>query len=142
MDVKTIVDAGPLIGWLNASDQWHEWSVATLSARRGALCTTEIVLGEACWYLGGNTKPAHALLSLVRNGAIELVQPWPAHLARTQELMLKYECMDAADASLVVLSELHPKAQIVTTDCADFRRYRRFRDQPLPLAAPSGDQPT
>ena len=65
MDVKTIVDAGPLIGWLNASDQWHEWSVATLSARRGALCTTEIVLSEACWHLGGNTKPAHALLSLV-----------------------------------------------------------------------------
>ncbi len=22
--IKTIVDAGPLIGWLNASDQWHE----------------------------------------------------------------------------------------------------------------------
>ena len=31
------VDAGPLIGWLNANDQWHEWSVSTLSARRGPL---------------------------------------------------------------------------------------------------------
>ena len=51
--------------------------------------------------------------------------------------MLKYERMDAADASLVVLSELHPQAQIVTTDFADFRRYRRFREQPLPLVMPA-----
>jgi predicted nucleic acid-binding protein len=136
MDVKTIVDAGPLVGWLNANDQWHQWSVAALSSCPGAVSTTEIVLGEACWHLGGNTKPAHALLSLVRNGAVVLVQPWPEHLARTQELMLKYERMDAADASLVVLSELYPKARIITTDFADFRLYRRFRDQPLPLEAP------
>ncbi|MDD2762750.1 MAG: PIN domain-containing protein [Opitutaceae bacterium] len=137
MDVKAIVDAGPLVGWLNADDQWHAWSVEVLSDCRGALSTTEIVLGEACWHLGGNTKPAHALLSLVRNGAVVLVQPWPEHLARTQELMLKYACMDAADASLVVLSELHPRAQIITTDFANFRLYRRFRDQPLPLKIPA-----
>ena len=52
-----IVDAGPLIGWLNANDQWHEWSVSTLSARRGPLHTTEIVLGEACWHLGVQSAP-------------------------------------------------------------------------------------
>jgi hypothetical protein len=28
MEIKTIVDAGPLIGWLNAADQWHERSVS------------------------------------------------------------------------------------------------------------------
>jgi predicted nucleic acid-binding protein len=47
MEIKTLVDAGPLIGWLNADDQWHEWSVSILSAQRGSLHTTEIVLGEA-----------------------------------------------------------------------------------------------
>jgi hypothetical protein len=31
----------------HASDQWHDWSVETLSAVRGPLHTTEIVLGEA-----------------------------------------------------------------------------------------------
>jgi predicted nucleic acid-binding protein len=136
MEVNTIVDAGPLIGWLNAGDQWHEWSVSTLSSRRGPLHSTEIVLGEACWHLGGNARPAHALLSLVRQGAIILARPWPEHLFRAQELMLKFEGMDAADASLVTLSELYPNAQLATTDFRDFRIYRRFRSSLLPLLMP------
>lgn len=36
----------------------------------------------------------------------------PDHLERTQTLMLKYEAMDAADASLVVLSEIYPDAKV------------------------------
>jgi hypothetical protein len=54
--------------------QWHAWSVKTLSAVRGPLHTTEIVRGEACWQLGGNTQTVHALLGLVRVGAIQLVE--------------------------------------------------------------------
>ena len=133
MEIKTIVDAGPLIGWLNAADQWHEWSVAALSARRGPLHTTEIVLGEACWHLGGNTQPAHALLDLVRKGAIVLARPWPEHLAGTQQIMLKYPLMDAADASLVSLAEMSPKAALVTTDRRDFEPCRGRRNRALKL---------
>lgn len=136
MDVKTVVDAGPLIGWLNAADQWHEWSIATLQSRRGALHTTEIVLGEACYHLGGNSAPVQALLTLVRDGGIVLHTPWPRHLARTQVLMAKYQQMDAADASLVVLSEQFPKARIVTIDGRHFGIYRRGNNEPLPLIAP------
>lgn len=51
-----------------------------LSKVRGPLHTSEIILGEACWNLGGNTRPTHALLTLVRLGAIHLLQPWPDHL--------------------------------------------------------------
>lgn len=125
-----------MIGWLNASDQWHDWAVETLSAVRGPLHTTEIVIGEACWHLGSNTQPVHALLALVRAGAVQLLHPWPDHLARTQELMLKYERMDAADASLVVLSEIYRNAKIITTDCRDFTTYRRFGRQRLPVILP------
>ncbi len=136
MEVQTIVDAGPLIGWLNATDQWHGWSVSVLKKVKGPIHTSEIVLGEACWNLGGNTKPVHALLSLVNRGAIQLLHPWPENLARTQELMLKYPTMDAGDASIVVLSEQSPKAQIITTDRADFSIYRRFRSQKIPAIFP------
>ena len=136
MDVKTLVDAGPLIGWLNAGDQWHEWSVATLKSRRGSLHTTEIVLGEACYQLGGNSAPVQALLTLVRDGGIVLHSLWPRHLLRTQILMAKFERMDAADASLVVLSELYPRAKLVTVDVRDFGVYRRFKNEPLPLLMP------
>jgi predicted nucleic acid-binding protein len=136
MEIKTIVDAGPLVGWLNAADQWHEWSVAALSARRGPLHTTEIVLGEACWHLGGNTQPAHALLDLVRKGALVLARPWPDHLAGTQQIMLKYPSMDAADASLVSLAELSPKAALITTDRRDFQSCRGLRHRALKLILP------
>lgn len=136
MEIRNLVDAGPLIGWLNAADQWHEWSVEALSSVRGPLHTTEIVLGEACWHLGGNSQPAHALLGLVRAGAIRLLHPWPEALERTQELMMKYPRMDAADASLVVLSEIHRDAKIITTDRRDFTVYRRFGRHRLPVVLP------
>ena len=136
MEIKTIVDAGPLVGWLNAADQWHEWSVAALSARRGPLHTTEIVLGEGCWHLGGNTQPAHALLGLVRKGALVLARPWPEHLAGTQQFMLKYPSMDAADASLVSLAELSPKAALITTDRRDFQPCHGLRNRALKLILP------
>jgi predicted nucleic acid-binding protein len=136
MQVRTLVDAGPLIGWLNASDQWHDWSVAVLSKVRRPVHTSEVIMGEACWNLGGNSRPAHALLTLVRRGAIQLLHPWPDHLERTQGLMIKYPAMDAGDASLVVLSELFPRAVVITTDRADFSVYRRFRSQKIPVIFP------
>ena len=136
MEIKTIVDAGPLIGWFNATDQWHQWSVSVLSARRGPLHTTEIVLGEACWHLGGNTQLAHALLDLVRKRALVLARPWPDHLSETQQVMLKYPSMDAADASLVSLAEMSPKAALVTTDRRDFQPCRGLRNRALKLILP------
>ena len=136
MEIRTIVDAGPLIGWLNAADQWHDWSVSVLSARRGPLHTTEIVLGEACWHLGGNTQPVHALLDLVRKRAVVLARPWPDHLADTQQIMLKYPSMDAADASLVWFAETSPKAVLVTTDRRDFEPCRGLRHRALKLILP------
>ena len=137
MDVRRIVDAGPLVAWLNRADQWHDWTSKALARDRGPLHTTEIVLGEACYHLGGNSAPVQALLDWVRRGALVLHPLWPQHLARTQELMLKFERMDAADASLVVLSEMHPRATVITVDAGDFRVYRRFRRDSLPLLTPA-----
>ena len=50
-------------------------------------------------------------------------------------LLAKYPRMDVGDATLVVLSELYPRAKLITVD-ADFRRYRRFRNQAIPLVIP------
>jgi predicted nucleic acid-binding protein len=137
MEIRNIVDAGPLIGWLNIADQWHEWSREILSKCRGPLHTTEIVLGEACWQLGGNTQPVHALLDLVRKHALVLARPWPEFLAETQRIMLKYPSMDAAGASLVSLAERSPRALLITTDRRDFATCRGLRNRALHLALPT-----
>ena len=54
---------------------------------------------------------------------------------RVGELLAKYPLMDAGDATLVVLSEVCPRARLITVD-DDFRRYRRFRSQGIPLVMP------
>ena len=77
-----------------------------------------------------------ALLTLVRNGGLVLHPLWPRHLLRTQTLMAKYEHMDAADASLVVLSEQFPKANLVTIDARHFSVYRRLKGEPVPIITP------
>lgn len=135
--VETIVDAGPLIGWLDAGDQWHRWSAQVLGERRLPLHTTEAVLAEACWHLGGNTPPVHELLDLVRRHVVTLARVWPGHLANSQEVMLKYPTMDAADASLVTLAELFPRASLITTDRRDFAPCRGLRNRALNLVLPS-----
>ena len=60
----------------------------------------------------------------------------PEHLAGTQQLMLKYPAMDAADASLVSLAEMSPKAEIVTTDRRHFKPCRGLRNRALKLILP------
>lgn len=50
--------------------------------------------------------------------------------------MVKYDRVDAADASLVVLSEIHRNAKIITTDRRDFSIYRRFGRHRLPVSLP------
>jgi predicted nucleic acid-binding protein len=110
--------------------------VTTLSSRRGPLHTTEIILGETCYHLGGNSAPVQALLTLVRDGGIVLHSIWPRHLVRTQILLSKFDQMDAADASLVVLSEQFPKAKVVTIDGRHFGIYRRRENEALPIISP------
>ena len=69
-------------------------------------------------------------------GALVLARPWPEHLAGTQQIMLKYPSMDAADASLVSLTELSPKAALGTIDRRDFQLCRGLRNRALKLVLP------
>lgn len=44
--------------------------------------------------------------------------------------------MDLADAGVVRLAELFPKAKVITTDIEDFRVYRRNRTETISLIHP------
>jgi uncharacterized protein len=46
------------------------------------------------------------------------------------------EDMDLADACLVRLSEIYPRAKVITVDREYFTIYRRNRNQPVPLILP------
>ncbi len=131
-----IVDTGPLVGWINARDQWHEWSVTALESLAPPLLTCEAVIAEASWHLHPSRTAVDRLYGLVDAGALRIVDLLPEHLSHIRSLAAKYPQMDFCDAAVVRLAEIHPRATVVTTDTTHFSQYRRFRDEPLRLVAP------
>jgi hypothetical protein len=98
------------------------------------MLTCEAVLSEASYLLGGLSD---RLLEMVQLNALEIEPLFPGQGARMRELMRRYAPrMQLADAGVVRLAELHPAAQVLTTDAADFRIYRRNRREKLSLILP------
>ena len=133
--IDYLVDAGPIVGLLSETDQWHAWSDSDLTVIDAQLATTETVWGEICHLLRRNRIALFAAIEALETGRIVLLPVWD-RAARIRILMEHYPQMDAGDASLVVLSERFPKAKIITTDVRDFTVYRRFRNDALPLIHP------
>ncbi len=106
--INYLVDAGPLIGFLDRDDQWHEWSLRTLEVLDEPLATTETVVAEVCHKLR-KLRPALGVIPrLVAEERLVLVPAFARQPKRVGELLSKYPEMDAGDATLVVLSEFFP----------------------------------
>ncbi len=135
--INYLVDAGPLIGLLDRSDQWHDWSRETLIILDERLATTETAVAEACHRLGRLRPALLELVKMIEEERVLLVPVLSEQPKRVGELLAKYPEMDAGDATLVVLSEQFPRAKLITVD-NDFRRYRRLRSQVIPLVIPEG----
>lgn len=136
-EVKYFIDAGPLVGAFWAADQWHDWSRKTLSALGGPVFTTETVFAEAAHHLKGFKPALLQLLAALETGLVRFSPVFPTGVRRATEIITRYSPRaDWGDASLVVLSELHPRAQLVTVDVRDFSIYRRFNGSPVPCIIP------
>jgi len=48
---RVLVDTGPLVAILDASDSFHDWAAANLKAVQPPLITCEAVLSEVCFLL-------------------------------------------------------------------------------------------
>lgn len=138
---KYLLDAGPLVGLLDADDQWHEWSRRELSAISGSLRTTETAVAEACYHLRMHRPALSAVVQMIDAGALILEPIAQNEAARIARLLEDYPQMDFGDATLVVLSEAYPKARLVTLDVRDFTIYRRSDGRPVPILAPSPTHP-
>lgn len=132
-----LVDAGPLVGWLDAHDQWHTWSVQTLRRLNGPLMTTETVFAEACHHLREFRPALSVLLAMVGEEDLLLAPMAGTQSARLAELLNRYPKMDLGDATLVVLSESYPELKLVTLDRRDFSVYRRQDGRMVPCIMPT-----
>ena len=76
------------------------------------------------------------LFQLLEREALRLQFDISAHWPRIRTLMARYPQMDLADASVVVMSELHTRSQVLTLDRRDFSVYRRNDRQVIDFVAP------
>lgn len=129
------MDAGPLVAALSERDQWHRWAVQTLSVIDEPVATSEPALAEACHLLKVDRVGLRGIVDFVATGRLVPLSPW-REASRMEALLRKYEFSDVGDVSLVVLSELHLHAKIVTIDVRHFSVYRRFRNEPIPVIHP------
>jgi len=100
------------------------------------MLTCEPVLTEAVYFLREDGLDVDPLFRLLERGALRLQFDVAAHWPRIRTLMARYRQMDLADASIVVMSELDPRAEVFTVDRRDFSTYRRNDRQMIDFVAP------
>jgi len=134
---KLLLDAGPLIGYLNRRDQYHDWAVESWESLTEPLWTCEAVLSEAIFNLQSEGMPLDSILHYLESGIIRLDFSMEVNRADVLNLLRKYadQPMSLADACLVRMAELNDNCQIFTTD-RDFKVYRRKGRGVIPLLAP------
>ena len=125
-----IVDTGPLVALFRAGDEHHESAKTVIESTRAVLISTWPVVTQACHFLGQDGK--RALLTFIRRGALRLEPLSVDDVPRLDELLSRYDRMDFADATLVLLAEKTGVTEIFSIDRRDFEVYRtrtgrRFR---------------
>ncbi len=132
----SICDTGPLLAYLNRNDPHHAWAVALMKQVRAPLLVCEPVLTEVVYFLREDGLAVDPLFQLLERQAVRLEFDISAHWPRLRTLMARYRQMDLADASVVVMTELHARSQVLTIDRTDFSVYRRNDRQVIHFVSP------
>jgi predicted nucleic acid-binding protein len=121
-----LIDAGPLVALLDASDQHHQGCVSALREIREPLATVWPAVTEALYLLLESHEGQDGLLEMLERGAVRLLPLTRDDVPRVRELMAKYrdQPMDLADAALVRVAEREGLDQVFTVDRSDFEVYR------------------
>jgi len=131
-----ICDTGPLLAYLNRNDPHHAWAAALMKQVRPPMLVCEPVITEVAYFLREDGLAVDPLFQLLEREAVRLAFDLSAHWPRIRTLMSRYRQMDLADASIVVMSELHARSRVLTIDRADFSVYRRNDRQVIDFVAP------
>lgn len=132
-----VVDTGPLVALLNGRDRHHLWAREMFDAAAPPLATCEAVISEACFLMRGIKGGSQAVFGLLERGVLEIAFRLAQNQDAVQALMVRYANvpMSVADACLVRMTELDPKAAVLTLD-GDFKVYRRHGRQTVQVLMP------
>lgn len=120
-----LVDAGPLVALISASDNHHSSCRAALEGINEPIATVWPAFTEAMYLLRSSWRAQRALWEMIERGTIDLHYLNIDDARRMRELMEKYRDlpMDLADAALVRVAEREKIRRIFTLD-RDFSVYR------------------
>lgn len=132
-----LTDSGPLVALLDRSEPHHAWVHQQFDLVRGTIWTCEGVIVETAYLLAAAGLPPWSVLELLDRDVIAIRFDLESNLDRVLALMQKYADtpMDFVDACLVTMTEAKRDCQLITID-SDFRVYRRFERQAIPLIFP------
>ena len=134
-----LLDTGPLVAFFDRSDAAHDWAKEQWTQAPVPMLTCEAVLAEAAYLLREHAGlPGEKILALFERKVITVPFCLEAHAGSVAHLLEKYhdQEMQLADACLVRMSELKRDCRVFTLDKQEFRVYRRFERQVIPLVAP------
>jgi uncharacterized protein len=106
---------------------------------RPPMLVCEPVLTEVVYFLREDGFAVDPLFQLLEREAVRLEFDLSSYWPRIRVLMSRYRQMDLADASIVVMTELHARSQVLTVDRTDFSIYRRNDRQVINFVAPGKD---
>ena len=131
---NVLVDTGPLVALLNASDRQHASVAMQLASLKPPFITCEAVLAEATHLVRHLPGGRAALLEMVDEGFLSVGLQIAAQSAELLTLVKRYASvpMSLADACMVRLAELHPRRPVWTFD-SDFTVYRKNGRQVIAL---------
>lgn len=135
--VTIVLDAGPLVALLDASDAHHAWAAGEFARFEGKVRVCEAVLTEALFLLRSLPPAQEKILEWVERGELtcDFVLLEEARAVRALWSRYANVPMSLADACIVRMAEMHPRSVICTID-PDFSIYRRDVRHPLNLLAP------
>ena len=137
MSDPVLIDAGPLVAYLDEMEQFHEWAVDRFRELPVPFLTPEAVLSEVCFLLADSPRAVAKIGEYLERGVLAMVPVGGAAQLRIFALMAKYRQMPMsyADACLLWLAETHARSRVFTLD-SDFEIYRLDRARRVPVIAP------
>lgn len=121
-----LMDTGALYALADSDDAWHERMRAFIEEEPRILLVPVTVLPETAYLLRSRLGPEaeNLFIESVAAGELSLEGLKSSDVARSADLMKRYEFLGFVDASIVAIAERLRLAALVTTDRRDFRRVR------------------
>ena len=134
---KVIIDTGPLVAFLNKSDNYHDWALTQFSELNPPFLTCEAVVSEVCFLLRNTEYGTQNVFKLLERELILISFKLESEISTITNLMNKYSNipMSMADACLVRMSEQISDSTVCTLD-SDFRIYRKEKRKVIPVIMP------